>query len=231
MDKREKQEPDLIAVLKKHFSPVSDAEAKNISDGLIGTFEAASALQEIESSDRDPKKDIKSLEKAVRALATAQMCIEQLGWYGQATLPVVLRETVPNPVDFGLIYPNSGAQAQEALAGLLASFGRNLKGAVLQIAPDAPSVNTAFGEGPDFEIRRNTKTVKTAAAFLARECGTAFFRLTGEHPTVSTDYSSTGNPAYGPFLDFVSDVFTECNVNASAETFARKAGKDFSDQN
>lgn len=218
----------LAPILVKHFPCLSESEAANKARVLSGDLSTAIALQTIERSDRDPKKDIDSLEKAVKALGKAQRHIDELGWHGSKALPAVLRASLPDPSEFGLVYPESNLQAQGALSNLIGALYEALTTEISGIDPGALSVNSAFGEGAEFEKVKQTKPTETAAALFAGECATVFYELTGKRPTVRTEPLS--GEAYGPFLDFVRAAFNACEITASPETWARRAHKDFSPQ-
>ncbi len=59
---------------------------------------------------------------------------------------------------------------------------------------------------------------------IAKSAAKAFAALTGNRPTVGTN--PTNNKAYGPFLDFLTDVFDALQIDASAEYLAREAVKE-----
>lgn len=216
----------LAPVMVKHFPSLNDNEAEAKARELSGNLGTALALQTIERSDRPAKKDIDSLEKALKAFEKAKRHIDELGWHGTKILPAALRTSLPDPVEFGLIYPESNFQAQEALSNLITSLCEGIRSEIPKINPDAKSVNAAFGDGPEFEEVKQTKPAETAAMLFSGECAGVFYEVTGERPTVRTDPLS--GEAYGPFLDFVKAAFNACEITASPETWARRAHKDFS---
>ena len=58
---------------------------------------------------------------------------------------------------------------------------------------------------------------------IARILAFNYQELTGNKPTINVDPYSHGHKAYGPFLDFVKDVFNALGVRASPEASAREA--------
>mgnify|MGYP007134772768 CR=1 FL=1 len=85
-----------------------------------------------------------------------------------------------------------------------------------QIYCQMPFVNL----GPEFE-KFGTKVAKSGARFLAQECFRAFTALSEDRPAVRTDLQYA--EAYGPFLEFVTNIFEALEIDASAEAFAREA--------
>lgn len=71
------------------------------------------------------------------------------------------------------------------------------------------------------DITRSSKPSKTAAWEVAKQAKYTYQTLTGKRATVATK----DGKAYGPFLDFVANIFRATGIKASPETWAREAVK------
>ena len=75
------------------------------------------------------------------------------------------------------------------------------------------------------EMGRERKDGATMCAYMA---GLSFFYLKDKRPTVI--YDPYEEASKGPFLELVSDLFFALNIEANAETSARKAAKSFREE-
>jgi hypothetical protein len=77
------------------------------------------------------------------------------------------------------------------------------------------------------EIKPPTKPCKDVARYVANLLAQDFKDLTGKDPTLSTRRlrGSDKYEKYGPFLDLVTEIFAILHIDASPETFARKAAE------
>lgn len=218
----------LSDVLQNHFSSLSQIEARACADDLLRSMSVSGALENLDRANLSPHDDQKNIEIAAKALAKAQKHLSLVGWHGQKTFVPVLGPFL-DEADF-LFLANSGARhlAREALLDRVGKLADGLANAVARVDLDGAPVTTAFGVGPEFEKFRTAKPKKSQARFFALECAKVYYGLAGEKPTVRTDAYSSGNAAYGPFLDLVADAFRAVGIGASAETWARQAAKDFS---
>ena len=110
--------------------------------------------------------------------------------------------------------------ARSEIGNSIKELASGVEEAITQIDPNGASVNTAFGDGPEFE-KFGTKVAKSGARFLAQECFRAFTALSEDRPAVRTDLQYA--EAYGPFHEFVTNIFEALEIDASAEAFAREA--------
>lgn len=58
---------------------------------------------------------------------------------------------------------------------------------------------------------------------LAKSLAATFFELTGNKPTIAVDFMTDNNPATGPFIRLVDDVFEILGVQGSPEYYAKQA--------
>ena len=76
----------------------------------------------------------------------------------------------------------------------------------------------------DWKNQSRGRPRKEVARTVAFECANIYQHVTGKKPTIITHTST--NEASGPFLDFVTDIFSRLNVSGSAEAATRLAIKD-----
>lgn len=105
----------------------------------------------------------------------------------------------------------------------LVLFSSDLKDTVL--ACDESIQRFEGGE----QTKGSTKPSKRQAREVANRLARCYQTLTDKKPTVSTRTSGDSGPkAYGPFLEFVTDMFMALDIDARPERFSRVAAKDFS---
>lgn len=80
----------------------------------------------------------------------------------------------------------------------------------------------------DWKNQSRGRPRKEVARILAFECANIYQQIAGKKPTIVTHTAT--NEASGPFLDFVTDIFSGLNVSGSAEAAARLAIKDFKEK-
>ena len=148
----------LKGVLLGHFDSLGDEEATRRAEELSGNLKTALTLQSYIHKDRAPELDVESLLKAANALTRAAKYIDELGVQVSKALPEVLRQSLPNPVEVGLSYPEENLKAQQVLASLIRVLADEIKAASSKINMDAPSVMAAFGEEFESNERHNSKT-------------------------------------------------------------------------
>lgn len=234
IDHYKQNKATLIEVLKKHLVGMTDEDLHLASSSALAGLSAAIALEELEKSDRPPQKDVDDLKKASALINKAAEKLSSIGYHGNKEMKRIL-ETSFADAEAGIgtfFYETSGPREKRLLIGHLCSISSALQGAADEVNLQGMSLNTAFGEGPEYESFGSlTKPRKIAAERLARSLAATWLENSGRPPTVSTDPYSNRSEAYGPFLDLVSDAFDALKIDASAERFAREACKDFSSRN
>ena len=211
-------QPKVLVVLKAHFpsTPEADFEAKAFS--IYDTWSVSNSLEGIERSDKYPTDDIKALKKIVARLNQTAKEFSSVGWHGNNALMSPAKR---------LLAAQNGTNGNPLLSMLevssvfeehLRQIATSIANAIPDISEDAPSVITAFSEGPKFD-RSNNKPKKTAAARTAEKCFDVYEELSGKLATVP----SKDGKAYGPFLSFVTGTFDALEIVASPETWARAA--------
>lgn len=212
--------PIIETQLKKHFPLPSEKERTVWCDEIYDSWSTSLSLEVIERSDRPSAKDIESLEKVEKLLRDAALELKELGWHGCKQLEPAATVLANKFRDQNWPFQSRILESKEIFSEHLKDLHKSVQGAKNCISPEAESVNTTFGEGPEFGRRKGKKT-KTAAKFTADTCLNAFEALLNERATVRT----ADGVAYGPFLDFVTDIFEALDIDASPETWARAAVK------
>jgi hypothetical protein len=214
--------PALEVVLECHFP---DIETKDIADHAEVMRRSASfnkAFEEIDHANTDPGKDRACIAKAASHLEKATKLLGQVGWHGQKTLSHPLEEILSaHKVQFGTELM-SNHKVKGVLLEHIQLLGKLLTEASEKVNVSGMSVITPSGEF------NSAKPKKLFARYVAIDCAKLFQELTTMPPKVRTESSS--GKAYGPFLDFVSDVFEALEISASPEVWARAAEKEFSIQ-
>lgn len=80
----------------------------------------------------------------------------------------------------------------------------------------------------DWKNQSRGRPRKEVARIVAFECANIYQHVTDKKPTIVTHTST--NEASGPFLNFVTDIFSRLNVSGSAEAAARLAIKDLKEK-
>lgn len=229
-DERDKLEANLVEVLHKHFQGINDA--KETADELCSHLSVVFAIQDMESQDRPPEKDIENLDKAAAAIDKSVSALRLVGRHGCADMGESLQRIFSERWSNGFGLPGSSGYARDHLIEHLEKIHDELLAARDGVDANGASFNTALGEGEAFEKFSGIgKQRNSAAQLFADELAKAFYDKTGKEPKVNTNPYVNGNPAYGAFLDFVSDAFHAANISAKPEYYARKACKDFSPDN
>ena len=182
----------LSKVILECFPETPDDEAKRLGLTIYDAWKTAVSLQSIEGSNRTGAADIKSLQLAAKHLRNCVSNLTPVGWHGgEQLIPLASRLVEREQPRTPIVSIN---EAATVVANFLEYLG---------------------------EKRPEGRPTKIIAGFTARECALVFGEVSGKRPTVSTDPNSYGNQAYGPFLDFVTKVFSELKIDASPETWAR----------
>jgi hypothetical protein len=88
---------------------------------------------------------------------------------------------------------------------------------------DVQSANLTFDDEKEGTGRKQDFLARGVSLILASDYST----LTGSPPTVTTYPYLRGHPAGGRFLEFVKAVFLALGINASPETWARYAAREW----
>jgi hypothetical protein len=219
-------EPRIAEVLRNHFPKTSQSDVNYWAKEIYSEWSFADSVQRIERSDVTSKRDIAELITAIRHLEKASKNIGRIGWHGGKTLQGTANK-IPTK-DYGPpgMQPyRSILEAPSVVSIMLRGIAEDLRTAVGEIPLDASPVNSAFGEGPEFERHVGTPT-KTAAKYTAKICADAYQSLSGKKPTIIVDPIRKNNLAGGPYLQLVDDVFSILEITASPESAARMAVKE-----
>lgn len=207
-------EARLSKVILECFPETPDDEAKRLGLTIYDAWKTAVGLQSIERSNRTGAADIKSLQVAAWHLRRCVSSLKPVGWHGgEQLIPLASRLLRPEHPGRPVI---PITEAATDVANILEEISAELDAASEQVTPDAPPIFEYLDKG-----RPKGRPTETIADFTAQECASVFKEVSGKRPTVSTDPNSYGNQAYGPFLDFVTEVFSELGIEASPETWAR----------
>lgn len=221
----------LQNAIEKHFPSVETQKARQWANEIYESADTAAALQWIERSDTRPDKDRLAMQKAAQHLRKASKALESVGWYGMGELEEMGVRAYKTQHEYARQHTPAlpRNEAVGALTGLLSSMAEEIEVASKNIDPHSPSVMSAFEpEGPHEPSTGKPpgRPLETTALYTAREVYNAFADLSGNRPTVSTNPHGTGNPAYGPFLDLLSKVFSCLDLATSPETWARHVCKE-----
>ena len=207
-------EARLSKVILECFPDMPDDEAKRLSLTIYDAWRTAANLQSIEGPNRTGAADIKSLQLAAKHLRRCVSKLKPVGWHGSEHLIPLAARLVEREQPGTPNVPIT--EAATVVANFLEEISAELDAASRQVTPDARPIFSYLGEK-----RPGGRPTETIAEFTKRECASIFEEVSGRKPTVSTDPNSYGNQAYGPFLDFVTKVFSELGIEASPETWAR----------
>lgn len=211
--------PGIQEVLTKHFEEVTASVAEEIYDEWV----AADAMQKLERSDRFPSEDKRNLELAAKQIDQASEKLRRTGWHGDKALaPMVARVAFADRQQ----QTSNLMDAMSAVAFLskhLAEIASSLRTAASEIDEDGGSVVAALDATAAAGFARG-RPRETAARWVASKCAEIYFQQTGSQPSVIVPFA--GGPAYGPFLEFVSDMFRAVGISASPENHAKEASKE-----
>jgi hypothetical protein len=96
-----------------------------------------------------------------------------------------------------------------------------LRDEIARVARLAEKAHRAVKSGPAPGMPQKPK--KTAARAIAARAVIVYEALTGKKATRSVHAYVDGQPEYGPFVDFLNDLFEALEVEASAENYAKEA--------
>ncbi|MEM7472919.1 MAG: hypothetical protein AAF340_16345 [Pseudomonadota bacterium] len=212
-------------VLSKHFPELTPEQAKSRAKAFADDASFNLAFERMDHANTDPKKDQEHILKASANIQRAVGHLQQTGWQGQKQLSAPLEDLnslLGVQVSTALLSPHD---LRQALLDILTNLAGSLRIAGRNVETESGSIYAGFGTGAEFEGFNSTKPRKLLAKYAARDCAELFIELADAEPKVNTSYSS--KEAHGPFLDLVKDVFEALGIDASAETHARVASKDF----
>lgn len=215
-------------VLNWHFAGLDEGEIIAHAHQLDRTLATAGALQSLERSNTDPAKDREKILKAAKNIAVAKKALASVGWHGQkALIDVVLPLVGESDRQF---LQNSGSRfaAKDQINTILEQLEDGLSAAIQAVDLDGKSVMSDIRDHPQQNSFNKSKPRETLARGFAAKCAQKYYQITGLMPTVRTGYEEVSHTAYGPFFEFVKDVFPAAGITASPETWAREAVKEFS---
>ena len=212
--------PKLSALIQRHTQTADEAKALKWAEEIYESFDISRVLEELDRRDRTGHKDIASLTEAVKHLDMAVAKLHEIGWHGGKAIQKLAIDyrAGKGPIAFGV----GILEAPRVWSEQVEELSKALKETIGSVDPDALSVNTAFGDGPEF-TRNTKKKNKIASRKVAEVCAQTRREISGKEPTVITDPQS--GIAYGPFLDFVRDTFSLLGIDDSAEAAARAVRK------
>ena len=216
--------PKLEKVLREHFPDAQDEVISRCANKIFEEGAVGADLSELAKRDKAPKADIENIEKAAKNLRLAAEKLEAVGTHGGGQLLETakwLQKSIGNGPAGLLAAP---ADAGSIIAKVLRSMMTMLEDCAARVPGDGGSTTEAIGM-----VINGGQPQKLAARYSAEVAGVVFAELSGHAPTVATN--SADNKAYGPFLDFVSDVFKAAGIEASAEVWARKVVKELGVKN
>ncbi|QFT60468.1 hypothetical protein FIU94_16685 [Sulfitobacter sp. THAF37] len=213
--------PALKIALSKHFPDVDVKSVEEWADDIYEHASAANSMERLERSDKRPINDSEQLDAAAKNLRIAAKKLEGLGWHGGKSLTIISREVRQMNEDLPGLPLMGALDSGPFLAGFLQALAERLTKCAEDIHPNAAPVMSALDEN----AKRNTGVgarQKTGAHFTSRKAYDAFRILAGKTPSVAT----TDGKAYGPFLDFLKDIFDCLSIDASPETWAREVCRE-----
>ncbi len=219
------QIPSLRNVLAKHFPDTSAEQIEGFAEEIYDNSSPARFLQWMERNDLEPSTDIENVRAASKLLRDAAGKIEKLGWHGGQSVRHYAGKLWGQENQISSMPVLSDEALIKVLAGKLTQMSDDLAGCADTIDPNAASSMTALGND-ESSGRPRGKPPETHAHFTARAVYAVFEKITGKKPSVTTNPYLYGNPASGPFLEFVKDVFETLEIKASPETWARKVCKE-----
>ena len=219
------QIPSLREVLLNHFPEVPAEQIEHFADKIYNGSSPALSLQWMERNDNEPAVDIENLLKASKKVRDAAGKIEGLGWHGGEAVQDYSRKLWAQENQINSTPALSNEDAIAVLADILTQMADKLSECARTIDLNAPSVMSAFGIDEPAGRRRG-RPAATHAYFTAREVYRVYKKITGKIPSVTTNPHADGNPASGPFLELVQDVFGALKLEESSETWARAVCKE-----
>jgi hypothetical protein len=211
--------PQLEKVLRQHFPDAQDEVVSRCANKIFEEGALGADLSELAKRDKAPKADIENIEKAAKNLRLAAERLEAVGIHGGGPLLETakwLQKSIgKGPADLLAVPSDAGPIIAEVLRCMMTM----LEDCAARVPSDGGSTTEAIGM-----VITGGQPQKLAARYSAEVAGEVFAELSGHAPTVSTN--SADNKAYGPFLDFVSDVFKAADIEASAEVWARYVVKE-----
>ena len=235
----------IQSCLKKHFHSSIESQVIAETDAIYQSWRASKALQEKSRTNKNPNEDIRWLEKAAKHVSHAANAVRKVGWYGGKAIDEQQLEKALTKEDELLV-----ARYKREMAKI-SSKNNSQKGRYVELPspndqqdnlkPTKSFQNLQKVEDLAAELdimcsrlievansvckdatlipKSNFRPTEDTAYFVCKLCSKCFETLSGMKATVRTRFDD--NSAYGPFLDFVSDIFDVLLIKASAETFSR----------
>jgi hypothetical protein len=209
-------EPKIAAALRQSFPDAEEGQILRWAGEIYDSWTPSAALDTLQRNDKPPEKDKDSLNRAFAHLSRAAELLKEVGYHGGKQLVPIAQdiEGVRRRRRFGV----SSVEAPLIISEILCELANKIQMAESHIPEDAPSINSAFGDGPGFG-RHTGRPRNGAARAVAGRCRNAFWELTGTRATVITN--SMDSKASGDFLNMLQNVFAAMDIKASAETWAR----------
>lgn len=205
-------ELSLDAILHRHF-PGADAEiARKYAEEIYLTFIAGHGLDEMQSVEKTADKDIEHLAKIVRDLRRVSKSLDKTGLQGRSALYDYANE-IANPEN--PVYASVDIKGvPSVIAGKIDEIADRIEDEANRIGPDTLSVSEILGGH-----KKLGRPIHITAQLVARRCKRVFEDL-GDAPATRRSDWRTGK-SYGPFLEFVEEVFKALGIEANAEAAIR----------
>jgi hypothetical protein len=208
--------PKLEWLIANTFPHAEEAQVAEWAERIYEDYTIGTALEGIQRDDKSSSHDIEAFFRAINQVRRAGNSVRSVGWHGRKALGDTFSQT-KLPIFLAIKDMPVSATPLEDMLDSIVDF---LQACVKNIAEDAPSINSAFGDGPGFD-RRMTKHAAYCAKLVSVRTAETFQYLAGEAPTLRTEYGS--GVAYGPFYEFLSDIFKVLGISASVVHWARHA--------
>lgn len=200
----------LIDLLVRHLGLKDERKQRQYANSLMTVRAIGRGWESTLRADKTADNDRKALAGAATQVERAVAILETLGWRGGNALSSADHSAK------GLV---EGATSFERIEETLMSISESLRAAIAIITDEGSEANNE--DVRSFSPRRGSPP-KHHARFVALHCARLFEIETGRLAAVRTRALPQAE-AYGPFLDFVTDVFGALEIEASAETHAREA--------
>lgn len=210
------QDLKMAETLRLHFPAADEDKRAAALSRLFSIDNLANSFQRLERSVRPAKKDVESLLKIQKLLLSASKELKEVGWYGAVPLHNTLNADAQALTSSKTNAPRIVSKQIEAIAEQVAIAAREAP-----IHGETIYDDVLIGAA---NPSRNSKPSEFRATRVAVECAKVFHALGGQKPSVNTRAGVRDEgTAYGPFLDFVTDVFETLGISASPEARARAA--------
>lgn len=214
-----------IAIALDHHFPDSDIETRRSKVNDLGIyFSIALANQMVDRSKINPRADIRDLDRALKHLVRAEKLIGSIGWHGGEALKPFAENRAKGNVPRVKGYqkrPPLRVHAPSMFSDAIRDLRLDIEKASEKIDPEdiAPI--------DPLQSHQSTGRPRAIQAMeSARACAIVYQDLTGKRPARRIQWD-TGS-AYGPFHDFVEDIFRVLELSESAEHAIHAAMKTLS---